>query len=166
MAFGELPERFRPIHLPIGGKTYVVHGPNADDWQRMQALWAVAVAVDNGETVPDHVREQLLVGDTDEPDFMRDVLGHATYDEMVTDGVPGHVIHHAASTAFIYCTSGIELAEAYWNDDEGKAPAPTTRTRSGRAGAGANTTKPPASGSGTTTPRKSSPRNSKAKPKG
>lgn len=91
------PTSFDPdLHLPIGGKTYTVKSPNADEGQRLRV-----VAVDGNTPIAYLIDEAVMV------------LG-AAFDEMAADGVAWSHILHAGRTAIIHYGMSPDLAEIHW----------------------------------------------------
>lgn len=114
------------LALPISGKNYSIKPPSAAVGAHLMEMFALGVvtgiAAERGIPVDDEIAEQILVGDSDLPNFGRQCLG-AAYDEMVADEVPAPVLELAISTAFVAWCVGKEYAEAWW-EAGGKAPAP------------------------------------------
>lgn len=111
------------LRLPVGGKTYTVDPPPASIGLRLEALNAVALALQAGTQVPAHITDRLV--GTDAFDLAQDALG-ATYQQMVDDGLSLPFIRHAGRTAYRHWVFGRQAGADYWAlgaDAEGKAAA-------------------------------------------
>lgn len=149
------------LYLPIGGKTYRITSPNAEDGLRLRALFADPEAkfTDDdqvaeikrlfGATREPHMAEVYVFDDAGEPvvdpetgqpvtetrDVGRWVGG--VWQEMNDDGVSWPEIMHAGTTAMLHYGQGASLAEIFWEtgmgDMEGNRlpPAPTETTATG-----------------------------------
>jgi hypothetical protein len=146
------------LYLPIGGKTYRITSPNAEDGLRLRALFAEP---DAKFTDDDQVAEiKRLFGATREPRmaevYVYDAAGEPVIDsqtglpvteikdvgnwvggvwqEMNDDGISWREIMHAGTTAMLHYGQGATLAEIFWEtgmgDMEGNRlpPAPETMT--------------------------------------
>ncbi|NKR94330.1 hypothetical protein GS483_19590 [Rhodococcus hoagii] len=146
------------LYLPIGGKTYRITSPNAEDGLRLRALFAEpgATFTDDdqvaeikrlfGATRHEHIVDVPVFDDEGQPvidpatgvqriesrDVGRWVGG--VWEEMNADGVSWPEIMHAGTTAMLHYGQGATLAEIYWEtgmgDIEGNRlpPAPKTAT--------------------------------------
>jgi hypothetical protein len=133
MAFRAFEEITGPIMLPIRGKNYTLPAVSLTDGVAMHRAAA------GGEAFPLE-------------DLLRAILGDVR-EEMVKDGVPAGVIDRALWTGVADFQSGREAAELVWEHGVPKeilanllAPLQEALTPPAEA----STTKPPASGNGTT----------------
>lgn len=93
---------------------------------------------------------ELDIGEGDEEDYMRSVLGDA-YDEMSSDGVSGPAMQHVLAIVLAWTFAGFDRAKEYY-DTGGKAPAANRaarRTATQTPKAAGTTTRKPASASTT-----------------
>lgn len=131
------------LKLPVGGKTYTVQACAADVWLRLQA------DIDKAD--------DPTVKGLPDMDIFRMCLGEEIFTKLLPL-VTGPELRHIGMTAFLWQISGADAAATYWATG-GKAPTPgkatPTRTRRTTPTAGASTTRKAASGTGTTTPKKS-----------
>ena len=147
----ELDDFLSPTLLvPALGKEYRINAVDAETGLRLQKLIAVGVKAYTDKEFTD--KDLELVGDDEETDFFKSVLG-PTYDELIADKIPYTGLKAIASLVMIWTTQGFDAAQQYFLAG-GKAPVPNrearrtaTRTRT----AAATTTRKPASQSGTST---------------
>jgi hypothetical protein len=142
MAFRDLTDIIGPIALPIRGKTYTLPEISLEDGLRMHSAAA------NNSALPLSDLIRIILGDIQQ--------------EMLDDHVPLGVIDRALWTGVADFQSGREAAEAVWEHGVPKAVLetllrPLTEALTTQP-AEASTTKPPASGNGTTSPKKPAPR--------
>ncbi|MGH3745812.1 MAG: DUF7426 family protein [Micromonosporaceae bacterium] len=123
------------LKLPIGGKTYVVPGPDAATGIMCQRLMTAGARAHAGMDIGDI---SIDLDDEEEDAFFRRVLGPA-YEQMVADGVSWPRLKHAALTAFFWIAMDDDTAKAFW---EGKRRGPTPKPA-------ATSTQNPASRNGT-----------------
>lgn len=152
------------LHLPIGGKTYLVKPPPANIGAALIDRLAFGIAADAGIDLGDEQRAAIEVTDDQIDDFGRQCLGDVL-DEMLADGLGHQQIEFCITTAFYAWTVGKPFAEHYW-ETGGKLARPTekspgtpptaTRTRTAEA----STTKSSGSPSGTKRPTKKPPKGS------
>lgn len=160
MAFDDLDQYFDDtLSLPVGGKTYVIAGPDAETGLFCQRLMTAGVAASAGLPTPASMPD-LKMDDDAETAFYRRILGDV-YDQLVADGVSWPKIQIVAQTAFFWIASGKEMAEAFWRSGgdpkaSSASAAPNRASRRSTSTAAARTTKPRASTSGTKSPRKNS----------
>jgi hypothetical protein len=135
------------LRLPIGGKTYVIPGPDAET-----GLWCLRLG--EAALAPEPADQAMLVlNDAQELSMYQRVLGPA-YDEMTADKVSFARIAFAGQTAFVWITNGPVAAEAYW-ENVGKAPTPPNRAaRRSTGSGGVGATQSPGSTNGTKSPPK------------
>lgn len=141
------------LHLPIGGKTYIVEPPTAADGAYLMNLMALGLAADAGVDVSGF---DLDIPEGD-PDFGARTLG-AAYQQMLDDGLSMPQVGFAAETAFLAWTVSKEYAEHHW-ETGGKAGRPNRAQRrhptaTQTPAAAATTTQNSGSASGTKTRRK------------
>lgn len=155
MSFEDLDEFFDDtIELPVGGKTYVVPGVDAETGLYCQRLLERGKAAYLGKDV-----DGGELDDEAEMSLYERVLG-PVYAELIADGVSWPKISHCGLTAFFWAANNRTTAEKYWNsggNPEALTP-PTNRaqrrasgSRTKAGGAAVNTSKTRASMSGTKT---------------
>lgn len=132
--------------LPIGGKTYTIESPNADEGLRIRMLFSdpntqytnddqiAEIAKLMGATwVPKLVKIPALDPLSGEPAFDDDGKPLETdadwgdyqggvWGEMRDDGISWPEIVHAGTTALIHYGQGAMLAELYWENGMGDLP--------------------------------------------
>lgn len=132
------------LTLPVGGKKYTVQPCRADVWLRLQEIARRAEDDPTAEATPDTELFKLALGD----DLYTKLL------PLVT----GPELRHIGTTAYLWQLGNHEFAARFWaSGGKASTPAPKTPTRTRRAthtGEG-TTTRRPASGSGTSTRKKS-----------
>jgi hypothetical protein len=138
MAFRDLTDILGPITLPVRGKTYTLPEISLEDGLRMHAAAANNAALPLSDLI------RIILGDVQQ--------------EMLDDHVPLSTIDRALWTGVADFQNGRETAEQVWEHGVPKEVlatllAPLTEALTTQPGA-ANTTKSPASGNGTTGPRK------------
>ncbi|MFH8793853.1 hypothetical protein [Streptomyces sp. NPDC017941] len=132
------------LSLPIGGRRYTIPAPSAETGLRVQAIVQAAALAANGGDINTEV-----LGDADELDLYRDVLG-AAYAQMLVAGVSWPALKLAARTAVVWIVQDKATAEKVWaagGDPNRSAPSNRQQRRSD----GASTTPPQGSTSGTST---------------
>lgn len=154
MGFRDLDEFFRPsLKLPIRGKVYEVHSPDAVTglWAQRLMSSATRAAKDENAELTEEQANSLMLDDQEEADLYKRLLGPA-FQEMVDDGVNWEMLKHAGMTALIWAAGNTEAAETYWNNPDGlpETPTPkpsrrvsgsTTRTRASTSGTKSRSTK-------------------------
>lgn len=134
MAFAPLEEILGPITLPIRGKEYTLPQLSWEDGIRLHTILA---GEDAGAQVGDVMR--LLLGDV--------------YDQLATDNAPRATVDRVFFTALADFKTGREAAQEVWLHGIPKEltqlAAVAMADAMTRQGVGTST-KPPASGSGTT----------------
>ncbi|MEV0445965.1 hypothetical protein AB0I84_31500 [Streptomyces spectabilis] len=145
MAFEALDELLdETLVLPIGGRHYTIPAPSAEIGLRVQAIvQAAAVAASGGDI------NTTVLGDADEVDLYRDVLGTA-YEQMLADGITWPALKAAARTAVVWIVQDKATAERVWAAG-GDPSRLTPPNRQQRRSDGANTTPHQGSTSGTST---------------
>ena len=147
--FDDLGEYLSPtLDLTLAGKTYQVPSPPAAVGLRLQAAFAVTAARRAGR--PPKQRHLKLLVDDPATSMEQDSLG-PVYDQLLADEVSFEALTHAGMTAYLWHVSGREAALRYWRYPLGEALTPDRSTSTSTAEA--STTKPPSSGSGTTSPQ-------------
>lgn len=132
------------LTLPVGGKKYTVQPCKADVWLRLQEIARRAEDDPTAERTPDTELFRLALGD--------ELFG------KLLPLVTGPELRHIGTTAYLWQLGNQELAARFWAGG-GKAStsesATPTRTRRTTHTGAANTTRRRASGTGTSTPKKS-----------
>lgn len=131
------------------GKTYRVPSPDAATGLRLTALATVGMKSATGAQLNEKDSAALNLDDEDEESLYRQVLGSATYQEMIDDGVKWTHLQRVAHDAFLTFTVSPEVADAALAVETGKAqePRPSVSTRAtGRKTAGSKSSR----GSGAT----------------
>lgn len=136
--FGELEEYLRPERKKLPYKGIVYEFPatcNARSWLTLQVIrregQKAALAEKRGTP---YDAEAVLVNDDEEEALRQDLMGDA-YDELVEDGVPGHVIERMFGTLMIWHLSGKDLAVSMWKGEvsQGEAAARGNREQRRKA---------------------------------
>lgn len=110
------------LHLPIGGKTYLVKPPDAATGVQLMNRLVFGLAKDGGVDLGPEQRSAVEISDEQLPDFGRQCLGD-TLDELMADGVPWPQLEFTITTAFYAWTLGKAYAEHYW-ETAGKQVGP------------------------------------------
>jgi len=147
----ELDDFLSPaLAVPARGKVYRIEAVDAETGLRLQKLISVGVKAYTDKEFNE--KDLELVGDDEETDFFRSVLG-TTYDELLADKISYPGLKAIASLAMIWTTQGFDAAQQYFLAG-GKAPAPnraTRRTATRTSTAAATTTPKQGSPNGTST---------------
>jgi hypothetical protein len=140
------------LELPVGGKTYRVPSPSAEDGLRVQTITTLAARLlSGGEAI-----DTEALDDDEERDLFQLSLG-PVYDELLADGVSWSALRHVGLTAMFWITNGVETAQTYWKaagDPSLLAPNREARRKAKKTGsAAASKTPRRGSTSGTSAPR-------------
>jgi len=128
------------------GHTYTVQWPGRKTGLRLTALAALGRRAAAGEELTEDELAKLQVGDDQEPDFERTVLG-STLDELTADDVSDFVVHRIARDAFYCFTSSEQLADLVLR---GEAAARDQARADGKPKSGRGGKRPAGSKSGRT----------------
>lgn len=166
----ELDEYWSPgLSLVIRGREYTVPLPSAELGLWCQRIAQAAGQIDGASTEAEmrdavDAIQNLPPLDGQDLTLAQRALGEV-YDQLVADGVPYPYIEFAGQTAYVWIVGGEDAAERYWTSGgrpEALRPAGSRAQRRATAKTGGKTgtaagsaTKPRASTSGTSTPRKS-----------
>lgn len=106
------------LHLPIDGKVYTVHSPNAD-----LGLEIKRFIVDPESDPADEIKYiAKLLGAEYDPET--DTMSGGLWDEMNSDGVPYNEIIHVGNTALAHYGVGESYGEMWWETRLGKETEP------------------------------------------
>lgn len=110
MPYNDLREFFDPdLHLPINGKTYTIHTPNAADGLRLRAIFADDdVIITNTDELNEIAK---LFGATIDDDG---TVSGGVWQQMNDDGVSWPEIMHAGRTALMHYGLSPEHGAANW----------------------------------------------------
>ncbi|AWB84774.1 hypothetical protein [Corynebacterium liangguodongii] len=111
------------LHLPIGGKVYTVHAPNAQDGLRLKAYVLAPESADmtvTGKANIDMI--SIVLGATYDP--ATDTMTGGLWDELVADGIPLEEVYHVANTAIAHFAVGEAFGEFWWENRLGKETQP------------------------------------------
>jgi hypothetical protein len=125
-----------PLVIPIRGKEYTLPTVSLQDGLRIHA------SKSGGEALTGEELYKILLGDA--------------WDQMTADGIGGDVLDRVFLAAYADFTSGRDSAEEAWESGVPKAIREAAREVLALMTPtdGATTTPPPASGNGTTVPKK------------
>lgn len=125
-------------------------------------LWCVRMVLAVGELqrtgkTPEGPPPQLRFEGPQETELQRRLLGDALLAELAADGVGKATVDFMTQVAVVWHSSGIDMAEAYWNSGgnpgdflrAARRAAQRQQAKNLIATGGANTTRRPASTSGT-----------------
>ncbi|MEU6342224.1 hypothetical protein ABZ883_14930 [Streptomyces sp. NPDC046977] len=148
--FDALDELFDDsLELPVGGKTYRIPSPSAEDGLKVQKIANLAVRLMAGGEVSEDTE---LLDDDGELDLIKLCLG-PVYDELTADGVSWAWVRHLGMTSMLWITQGIDTARNYWKaggDPSQMAPNREARRAAKKSGsAAASKTRSRGSTSGT-----------------
>ncbi|AEV51983.1 DUF7426 family protein [Prescottella equi] len=110
MPYNDLREFFDPdLHLPINGKTYTIHTPNAADGLRLRAIFA-----DDEQTLTntDELAEIAKLFGADIDDDGNPTGG--VWQQMNDDGISWGEIIHAGRTALMHYGISADFGAIYW----------------------------------------------------
>ncbi|MFC9514393.1 hypothetical protein ACFTSD_01540 [Nocardiaceae bacterium NPDC056970] len=110
MSYNDLREFFDPdLHLPINGKAYTIHTPNAADGLRLRALLSADdVVLTNTDELAEIAK---LFGATVEDDGH---LAGGIWQQMNDDGISWPEIIHAGRTALMHYGLSADHGAIYW----------------------------------------------------
>jgi len=133
MALRPLEEIIGPLVVPIRGKEYTLPAVTLSDGLKIHASRTNGAALLSSELY------KIILGDV--------------HTDMLADNIPGDVIDRVFLTAYTDFTSGRDSAEEVWENGLPKALRDAAKEVLKTLPGGASTTRPPASGSGTTSPK-------------
>ncbi|MDP9185629.1 MAG: hypothetical protein M3O29_08185 [Actinomycetota bacterium] len=133
MALRPLEDILGPLVVPVRGKDYTLPAVSLSDGLKIHASRTNGAALEADELY------RILLGET--------------FQQMLTDHVPGDVIDRVFLAAYTDFTSGRESAEEVWENGVPKAMRDAAKEVLQILRDGASTTTPPAFGNGTTPPK-------------
>lgn len=140
-----------PIKCKDGAvRTFHIPACSAEDGLRVQSLVESGARMANDGTPMD----AEVLDDAAEMDLYRTALGSA-YDDLFSN-LDWPRFKHAAMTAVLWITVGIDTAEQYWNADGDPSQLAPNRAARRASSAAAKSTPRRGSTSGTSTPRATS----------
>lgn len=143
MALRPLEDILGPLIVPVRGKEYTLPAVTLSDGLKIHASRNDGAPLAAGELY------RIILGDT--------------HEQMLTDNVPGDIIDRVFLTAYTDFTNGRDGAEEVWENGLPKALRDAAKEVLKTLPGGASTTKPPASGNGTTSPKAKATRSRGAK---
>lgn len=143
MALRPLEDIIGPLVVPIRGKEYTLPAVSLSDGLKIHASRTQGA--------------ELLSSD-----LYRIILGDV-HTQLLADNIPGDIIDRVFLTAYTDFTSGRDSAEEVWENGLPKALRDAAKEVLKTLQGGASTTPPPASGSGTTSPKAKATRSRGAK---
>ncbi len=137
-----------PVRLPDGTlREFRIPSPPAEDGLRVQTLMEQSARMADSGTAMD----TQVLDDAAELDLYRTALGEA-YDDLMGAGLGWSRFRHVAMTAVMWITSGLDVAEQYWEaDGDPSRAAPNRAARRAASSAAASKTQKRGSSSGTST---------------
>ncbi len=111
------------LYLPIGGKTYVVKAPNAQDGLRLKAYVLSPDSVNMTVSGKANIEMiAMILGST--YNEATDTMSGGLWDELTRDGVPLEEVYHVANTAIAHFAVGETFGEYWWENRLGKELEP------------------------------------------
>jgi hypothetical protein len=152
MPFVDLSEFLTENDLVIHGlgpRDYTVPAPDVERGLRYNALSAIAIRVNRGETVTREEMESLRLNDDEERQFAIEILTQEVVDQMAEDGLPWPAVTRTAQYAYTHFAISPEAAKKAFEAGvfSGKGLTPptnraarrtTTATRSARPASAAS----------------------------